>query len=367
VSRLDRWTNPQYFEPIIALSGENPDFEALHRAAPHRPETVVSSPAFIGTARELILRVEKGTPTLQIVGFALDNMHLDLVLGPTFALVDPDENTLKRQLAYAAIYEVPVYPDDEEAAEILLRLHTELYTSGFEEEVDGVVQSYRPARGPSVNPRAPDLLATTVDASLTPADVLALRARAKVDEAERDAAERMLFGLRAAIGQLSELLDETSRNENALQQCLTAHPILFGLEYGRIVPKHSLGAEYEMDYALVRHSGLVDLVEIEPSSLRVYTGAHNPTADLVHAEQQVLDWLDWIEQHGPYARTSLPGAVSPRAFVVIGTRRSLTNADQSRLLRRNLTWHGRIEILTYEDLLDRAEGILAVLTRLAAN
>ena len=62
-----------------------------------------------------------------------------------------------------------------------------------------------------------------------------------------------------------------------------------------------------MDYALERRSGLVDLVEIEASHHFLFTLRGNPRQHLIHAEQQVLDWLHWIEAHGAYARERLGG------------------------------------------------------------
>ena len=90
-------------------------------------------------------------------------------------------------------------------------------------------------------------------------------------------AARALAALRAAIAELDAQLALPDRDESALQRILTRNPALFGAEYRRVLPKHTLGSEYEMDYALERVSGLVDLVEIEPSTLRLYTQAGNPT------------------------------------------------------------------------------------------
>jgi hypothetical protein len=125
-----------------------------------------------------------------------------------------------------------------------------------------------------------------------------------------------------------------------------------------VIPKHRLGSEFEMDYALERTSGLIDLVEIEASNHALFTKAGNPSEQLVHAEQQVLDWLDWIEKHGEYARTKFPGLLSPVGYVVIGRSASLSVADRARLTRRNLMFQGTLVILTYDDLLARAQALL---------
>lgn len=82
----------------------------------------------------------------------------------------------------------------------------------------------------------------------------------------------------------------------------------------------------------------------------------------MHAEQQVLDWLEWLETNFRSARDELPGLTRPFALVCIGLRSALSDSDKTKLRRRNSTWAGVITILTYDDLLDRARGVLDVLT-----
>ena len=86
----------------------------------------------------------------------------------------------------------------------------------------------------------------------------------------------------------------------------------------RVIPKYRLGGDYEMDFALEQPSGLVDLVEIEPSTFPLYTRSGNPRSELVHAEQQVLDWLEWLEANSRLARDDLPGMMRPVGQVIIG-------------------------------------------------
>jgi hypothetical protein len=157
---------------------------------------------------------------------------------------------------------------------------------------------------------------------------------------KREEAGRVLAALRLAIAELEGLLNDRERNENDLQRCLTHNPILFGTDYRRVIPKHRLGDEYEMDYALERVSGLVDLVEIEASTHLLFTQAGNPRKELVHAEQQVLDWLDWIERHSEYARDRLPGLMRPFGYVIIGRSTNLSEKDRDRLHRRNSVSRG---------------------------
>jgi hypothetical protein len=202
---------------------------------------------------------------------------------------------------------------------------------------------------------------------LSPAELLVLRGAVQREFEARDEAGRLLASLRAGIQELTVELQAEAANEGELQACLTRNPLLFGLDYHRVIPQHRLGAEYVMDYALERVSGFVDLVEIEASAHALYTQQHKPTAALVRAEQQVLDWLDWIERNADYARQSLPGVQRPLGYVVIGRSSSLSEEDQARLRRRNTTLQGSVQVLTYDDLLARAQMMLDRLQGAAAG
>ncbi|MCB8980030.1 MAG: DUF4263 domain-containing protein [Ardenticatenaceae bacterium] len=77
----------------------------------------------------------------------------------------------------------------------------------------------------------------------------------------------------------------------------------------------------------------------------------------MHAEQQVLDWLEWIEKNHAYARENLPGITQPRGFVVIGRTKGMSNEAITKLRFRNIFFGEKLSILTYDDLLQRAKSI----------
>lgn len=253
---------------------------------------------------------------------------------------DAAKESIKRFLTIALMHDVPVYPNSEEVAPALARFHRELLLEGFRApDSSGEYVTLVLADSPGANVESLEHFeGMNLTNTVSPAEVHLIR-KAVLDEiARRDEAGRILTALRLAIEELAHLLEDTQRNENKLQECLTHDPILFGTEYRRIIPKHKLGDEYEMDYALERASGLVDLVEIEASTHTWFTQAGNPKKELVHAEQQVLDWLDWIERNNPYARDWLPGLVQPTGYVVIGRGDTLSAKDRERLRRRNIAF-----------------------------
>jgi hypothetical protein len=266
-------------------------------------------------------------------------------------------------LALAVIHEVPVYPNTEELMSELASYHEEMLAVGFkmkDESGKDVYLHFTKLPGTSVG-TLDHLEAIKATELQSPAEIELIRRALLAELQKREEAGRVLAALRLAIAELEGLLNDRERNENDLQRCLTHNPILFGTDYRRVIPKHRLGDEYEMDYALERVSGLVDLVEIEASTHLLFTQAGNPRKELVHAEQQVLDWLDWIERHSEYARDRLPGLMRPFGYVIIGRSTNLSEKDRDRLHRRNSVFRGAFQILTYDDLLDRARALLEIL------
>lgn len=131
---------------------------------------------------------------------------------------------------------------------------------------------------------------------ITPGEIRIVNEKISSDFRQYANAAKFIDSLHLVIKEFSELLKSKTRNENQLQEYITRNPILFGTEYKSIKPKHCLGSEYEMDYALQRFDGIFDLVELESSSLGLYTKDGNPRAELTHAEQQILDWQEWLEE-----------------------------------------------------------------------
>lgn len=94
------------------------------------------------------------------------------------------------------------------------------------------------------------------------------------------------------------------------------------------------------------------------------TQAGDFTAEVNHALCQVEDWQEWMESNLPVVQRRYPELTSPEGLVVIG--RDNGNEQQARRLRhRNVNMRGRIEILTYDDLVRGAESYIRSLEDLA--
>lgn len=366
MARSEFWNRTVYYPLAISDPKSNP---ALIDAINSSPEKLAESDrsmtrAIVGAAREVILCKTGDSIKFIVIGIGLSARNGALEIARTWEIRVNDFDEATVIVATALTEMVPVHPEDDESGVLLVKIHQSILDEGFvAKREDGTVQRYRLGGGlveysPSGEP--------TVN-SAQPAEILLAGLREDARRRETEEAHRIVLSLRSGIEELASLLDSELRDEAALQGCLTRNPTLFGLHYRRVIPKYRLGSEYEMDYALEHVSGLVDLVEIEPSNFRLYTTSGNPRAELVHAEQQVLDWIEWIERHGEYARSGLPGILRPRAYVVIGRRTSLSSDDRRRLARRNATWGDSLQILTFDDLLDEARNVLHVLSALSAG
>jgi hypothetical protein len=365
--RTERWAEFKYaFTPI---AGECEEIERLLRLRPPReapPYADLSDYNIILASKELIFDIEGDDAVFYALCFVLHARRVELQLGLNFKISaggeteEESNQSIRSILAIAAGLSVPVYPNTEAIAPILAQHHRAMLIEGFTApDGSGATRRLKLTRSPGARiDHANYIREVQPSEHYSPSDWHLIRASIIRELDRRQDATQVVDALKLAISSLRDVIRADQRNENALQSVLTANPILLGVSYSRIIPKHRLGKEFEMDYALMKFDGMIDLLEIESSNLPVFNKQGNPTKYLVHAEQQVFDWFEWIESHISYARSDLPGMASPQAYVVIGRRKSMSEEDVLRLRRRNIVFRGRLEILTYDDLIDRADCML---------
>jgi len=361
VSRLEKWQSLNWHTSFFALGELPTKLSELIDALPNRPDAGIEE-AVSGVfkmAKEIIFDITVHDKiTLTPLAWVIDSHTFDYVLTTLFeGIFDTDED-VKPRLALALADEVPVVPNTDEVAPRLEAIYADLLTSGFTTQSEGTSRRYVLTERARFDPESGIKSDRPV---IQPAEVALLLKRLRDEQEQNAEIKAVLARLTAAMTELQELLNATERNEHDLQRCLTKYPIFFGPDYRRVIPKHRLGSDYEMDYALELIDGSVDVMEIEASTHPLYKRGGDPTVALVHAEQQVLDWLAWLDVNSPYARTKLPGVRRACGIVVIGSRARLSEADGERLRWRNMMYAGRLTVLTYEDLLDRCEVLRALL------
>lgn len=176
-----------------------------------------------------------------------------------------------------------------------------------------------------------------------------------------------------ALDQLDELLkryedliSDPNTTEYDLQTFLCEQAIILSPTYERVVSKQQIGVgkQFEIDFVLKLEAERYMLVEIEKPSTPIFTKRGDFSAEFTHAERQMIDFLEWINQNIQTARTVLPGISNPRGVVVIGRRSALDTDGIVRLEAKNSATRSRYEFLTFDDLLDRGKFLMTTLRKL---
>lgn len=171
-----------------------------------------------------------------------------------------------------------------------------------------------------------------------------------------DVAER----IRSLTAEFEVLLD-TATHEEEIQSYLTANPALIDLRAVRIIPKMRLGDDFVTDYVVELPGMEYVFVEIEAAHRTLYTGKNDPSAEMNHAVKQVEDWVEWAYDNRPYLASKLPGLHEPHGLVVMGRRRTLNEAAEKSLRRRNQM--SAIKVRTFDDLIETARATASNIER----
>jgi Domain of unknown function (DUF4263) len=156
--------------------------------------------------------------------------------------------------------------------------------------------------------------------------------------------------LRAAADELERLL-ATGPSEERVQTFLQQSPQVLAPTHANMLPKPRLGSDFVPDFAFEDHELQWTLVELEPSTLPLFTKAGDPTRHLSHAVRQFSDWRNWVNSHRSYASETLPRVGDVRGLVVIG--RSESPAILERL-RQFESVYQDLRVLTWDELVASA-------------
>jgi hypothetical protein len=162
------------------------------------------------------------------------------------------------------------------------------------------------------------------------------------------------------IRRFKELLDSEPEREETLQAFLKQHPQLLCPAFVRCWPKLKLGqGNTGTDFVFLESTGDYLLVEIERSTLRLFRSDGQPTADLTHAQDQVVNWKRYLENNLQTVRNELDlhGISSnPRSLIVMDRSASLGKDDRRKLTTIE-NQMPKQKIMTYDDVLENAKSV----------
>lgn len=165
-----------------------------------------------------------------------------------------------------------------------------------------------------------------------------------------------------------ELLSALTGRERDAQRVIARHPRLLADRlsggWGWVIPQKRLGSEFVTDFMIAEQLSpgyYWQAVELESPRVAMFTRAGDPARYLVHAIRQIQEWRAWLTSNQAYA--SRPREenglgllqVSPNlsGLIFIGRRSEVSNSTHA--LRRRMMEDLKIEIRTYDALLDSTE------------
>ncbi|KRE98723.1 hypothetical protein ASG88_16885 [Nocardioides sp. Soil777] len=157
-----------------------------------------------------------------------------------------------------------------------------------------------------------------------------------------------------------EALVEQDLPEKKYQDFLEEHPVFVDPLAAEVLNRKRLGVELVTDFVVRRHDFRYVVVEIEKPHDRIFTQANDFGSSFSHAVGQVLDFQGWIAENVAYAQRHLPAVENPHGVLIMGRRSEMTTHQQSKL-RRWLHNSKNIEVLTFDDLSQRARALHASL------
>jgi hypothetical protein len=164
---------------------------------------------------------------------------------------------------------------------------------------------------------------------------------------------------------LARVLD-AAEDERVVQRFLQDRPRLLAATFlrgghGRYVrPQVRLGSQLVPDFMIADASSMGlfwTLVELESPTQAIFTASGEWAEKARHAVYQVTSWRHWLSENLDYARRPAPTGLnlidiepSPCALILIGRRRA---SAEHNWLRKELLANSRIQLHTYDELLDR--------------
>jgi len=153
-------------------------------------------------------------------------------------------------------------------------------------------------------------------------------------------------------------LVEAKKTESFYQQSLKKNFWMFGLEYVSVKSQKMAGASNRPDFSLERYDKFRDIVEIKRPQDDVFvktrSNRYSQGQKIKEALSEVMDYVDYFLKHvNDEAIEYDETYYKPKAIIVVGR----TKDFKDKIRQLNSFLH-RIEIITYDDLIERAQKII---------
>ena len=160
------------------------------------------------------------------------------------------------------------------------------------------------------------------------------------------------------LGEFKALLDSNPDREQVLQAFLQENPVLLCPTHVRMWPKLPLGSTIT-DFVFREANQEYILVELERSTLQLFRQDGHATADLTHAQGQIIDWKRYLEDNLQTVQRELGLAgitPNPNGLLIIGRSQSLLPGSR-RKLQTMTNESPKLRIMTYDDVYENAKAV----------
>lgn len=172
----------------------------------------------------------------------------------------------------------------------------------------------------------------------------------------------------AALADLRKVAEDPAASEHDLQKALQGQYWIFGGSFVGEAARRRLVPGDEIDIPLIRGDGALHVVELKKAAgldralVKRHRNALVPSAEVNDAVAQAINYLVGLDEHRKRIKDEL-GIETRRASatVLIGYPKaeSKPSEDEVDEVLRTLNTHlGRVEVLTYKELIDNAERSL---------
>lgn len=161
---------------------------------------------------------------------------------------------------------------------------------------------------------------------------------------------------------LARILQQPWTHERDIQRFIESNPVVLDAYGAEVRSEVWLGKSHRMDLVLqyAESDRRILLVELEPSTLPLFTSSGRWNAKITHAIQQVQDWMRWWREHPHEVPDPFDATIPLKGLIIAGRDRDLGESAKRRLLHNNHQFHD-LSVVTYDDLLRRLDRLMSSL------
>ncbi|MBE3122630.1 MAG: DUF4263 domain-containing protein [Thermoplasmata archaeon] len=177
--------------------------------------------------------------------------------------------------------------------------------------------------------------------------------QAELNKARLKAQKNKIPDMETKIRSFERLLQRSSvRKEKEIQNFLYKDFWIFGSRYRSVHKETWAGMKGRNDFLIEIEPGYYDIIELKKPEHLLFTKNKTMANELKNAISQMARYMDYYSKHylSHKEQTGLD-VLYPKGIIVIGRRKE----NEKELLKAHEIIFHRIEIWTYDDVLDRAK------------